>query len=57
MEVKKISAIERFKTALRHKEEVKQNIIKEYAAKGQTPILHIKSLNRVVPCSSRQSKA
>lgn len=33
---KKVSALERFKTALRHKQEVKQQIIAEYAAKGQS---------------------
>ena len=32
----KVSALERFKTALRHKQEVRQQIIEEYAAKGRT---------------------
>ena len=36
MDEKKVTALERFKTALRHKQEVKQQIIDEYAAKGQT---------------------
>lgn len=31
----KITAMERFKTALKHKQEVEQQIIAEYAAKGQ----------------------
>ncbi len=35
MEKKEVTALERFKTALKHKQEVKQQIIAEYAAKGQ----------------------
>ena len=35
MDAKNITALERIKTALRHKQEVKQQIIKEYAAKGR----------------------
>ena len=35
MEEKKISALERFKIALRHKQEVKQQIIEDFAAKGR----------------------
>lgn len=35
MEENKVTAIERFKTALKHKQEVKQQIIKEFASKGR----------------------
>ncbi len=35
MEEKRITALERFKTALRHKQEIKQQIVEEYAAKGR----------------------
>lgn len=31
----KVSALERFKTAMRHKQEVKQQIIERFAAEGQ----------------------
>ena len=39
MEEKKISALERFKTALRHKQEVKQQIIEDFAAKGRQVVV------------------
>ena len=35
MEEKKVTALERFKTALKHKQVVKQQIIEEFASKGQ----------------------
>ena len=35
METKRITASERFKAAMRHKQEVKQQIIEEFAADGR----------------------